>query len=435
MKIKKAEVLNFSKFLALFLTFVLGTTAIEAQTTLEKRKAKVTPLPAISFSPETGLTYGIIGDYDFDLAEGNEKVSMSKLRGSLVGTTKNQIISEWTYRLFFPEDKFRIFGRFSYKKFPDRDYRRASFGMTPNMLFGGTDDMPFLNYSTDRDDELQIDSLYFINFAPQRLFLESSFLWNVKEHLYLGPTIDAEYLFNFKLVGDSVGIPTNAPNDAVIYSSENSYPQENNARFGIGFHGIYDTRDDKRNAYDGLFLQLMGLTYTKLFGADDVFNRLFFDGRFFKSLNESKTTIFGAQLIQDFRFSDSPLDKMNYFSFSRLGGRDMLRGYFQGTYLDQHTTSLQAEIRQKLFSNYTGQFSKLLNRVGVVAYLATGQAYGINEFDFSNFKVGAGAGLRISINNKERTNIRIDYAFGFDKDSKFGEGGQRGLYFFLGESF
>jgi hypothetical protein len=51
------------------------------------------------------------------------------------------------------------------------------------------------------------------------------------------------------------------------------------------------------------------------------------------------------------------------------------------------------------------------------------------------FNVAAGGGLRILLNAKSRSNIRIDYAVALRADSDGPGKRQSGFYFFLGEAF
>jgi len=415
------RLLTYWLFLVFVVVISLGNTYAQEES---KRKSKITPLPALSFSPETGLTFGVIGDYDFDLAKGNEAVSRSKLRGSLVGTTLGQFISEWTYLLFFPEDKIRFFGRSNFKNWIDRIYTQPyDCEMCPHYRS--------VVFEDDGTIKSEIEDIFF-QFKSNRILTENSLFFKLGNKMYLGPSIEAEYVYNYRSAADETyAVIDNQTEIAVTPFDADAA----SFRFGAGIHGMFDTRDDKRNAYSGTFVQLQLLQMVDRFAAGNIdakgsFLKVKFDARQFFSLTNSQSTILGLRFLTDLRLSTSAVPYNNYYGSPLLGGRDINRGYFQGTYYGEEYYGLQAEVRHRLFPDQ----SNILKRLGVVAFAAAGDAMDSLPETGLNPRLSAGGGLRILINENDRTNIRIDYGFGLDKSSSL-EGGQRGLYFFLGEAF
>lgn len=102
--------------------------------------------------------------------------------------------------------------------------------------------------------------------------------------------------------------------------------------------------------------------------------------------------------------------------YALLGGREIMRGYYEGRFRDANAAQLQAELRQHIHG-----------RFGMAVFLAAGEVWGKNSnFTLDNPKIAGGLGLRFNLNPDDTTNIRIDYGIG-RHDS--------GLYVTIGEAF
>ena len=96
-----------------------------------------------------------------------------------------------------------------------------------------------------------------------------------------------------------------------------------------------------------------------------------------------------------------------------------MRGYYLGRYRDKHLIAGQVEYRILPFS-----FSK---RIGASVFLASGQVFGEEHtFEWNQFLLSGGAGLRFLIFPDKDIYTRLDLAF-------TEEG--HGFYFFIGEAF
>ena len=108
----------------------------------------------------------------------------------------------------------------------------------------------------------------------------------------------------------------------------------------------------------------------------------------------------------------------------RLGGKDLVRGFFQGRFRDAFATAFTAEYRSAPWFN---QKTDLFWRLSGVAFLSTGTvAPHIRDFMMQNFQVAGGIGLRISLTKPDRLNLRIDRGWG---------PGSTATYFTVGEAF
>jgi outer membrane protein assembly factor BamA len=85
-----------------------------------------------------------------------------------------------------------------------------------------------------------------------------------------------------------------------------------------------------------------------------------------------------------------------------LGGSELMRGYYEGRYLDRTYAAAQVEYRLPI-----------TNRFGVVGFASAGRvAPRLREFNFQGLHPAAGAGLRFKLVKAENLNLRFDAAFG-----------------------
>ena len=83
-----------------------------------KKFRKYDLLPAISFSPETGLTLGVIGYRYLRLGKTDPDTKTSTIDFVAVYTTKNQVIVESRYDIITDGSKFRFRGFVGYNLYP-----------------------------------------------------------------------------------------------------------------------------------------------------------------------------------------------------------------------------------------------------------------------------------------------------------------------------
>jgi len=378
-----------------------------------KRKSQITPLPALSYSPETGFTIGILGDYYFDLAEGNSAVSMSRFRLISVYSTNKNILFEPRWQLYFKDDDFRIIGRTLIRRYLDRNYG-----------LGNDSNLEVINFA-EKNEVWESDTTNFYRFQTRQWFFESAFLKKVANNLYVGPQIETEVVWGLK--NDSLQVLENNPST----SAEINASRLTGWRAGIGVNVSYDTRDRQNYPKKGTYIQLSTFEFMSATEFTDVsetafgdllFTSIELDARqYFNTFNDQ---VFAIRGVLNNRFGQKT-EEIMYRGLSRFGGNDFVRGYFQGTYQDLNLVTFEAEYRAPLFW-----------RIGATVFGNAGQVYGQHsDFAFDAFHYSVGGGLRVNINKTETTNIRVDYAFALDKNSGFGGKPQTGLYFFLGEAF
>jgi len=120
-----------------------------------------------------------------------------------------------------------------------------------------------------------------------------------------------------------------------------------------------------------------------------------------------------------------------------VGGNSFIRGYFTGTYQDDHLLAFETEYRMPFWNDDTdAPLKHFWKRLGMVFFASGAQVYGQDgKFGFDRFNYAIGGGLRVLFNSESRLNIRIDYAVSISRDSAGPGKQQTGLYFFLSEAF
>lgn len=101
-----------------------------------------------------------------------------------------------------------------------------------------------------------------------------------------------------------------------------------------------------------------------------------------------------------------------------LGSGQIMRGYYEGRYLDRDYLAAQAEYRLN-FQDFPLSFVGFAG-AGLLAPKA-------NQFSLNRLRTAAGLGVRLLVDPKERLNLRADFALTGEGDFNF--------YIQIGEAF
>ena len=366
--------------------------------------------PAISYSPETKLTLGAIGIYYLDLRKGDPNTPLSPIDFLAVYTLSKQILLESRWEVFTHARKWRTRGELLFQHYPDRNY---GIGNDASVLVA------------EVDKEGNRDTLNYLNFNSNRIKFSPVVLRQIRPNLYFGLQTDLEYLYKYKVI----------PDQYFFLNADSARIRDvpiDGLRSGIGFQIVYDSRDNLINPLRGTFVEFNDRHYGKWMGSDYTFSYYSLELRQYINTWSNQTLALRGLASLEYTNDAVPLRAL-----SRVGGHKFIRGYFKGTYQDHHMLAFEAEYRLPLWRE--GQPSKLWQvwkRLGVVGFLGGAEVFqDEKQLSFSQFNLAAGGGLRILLNPKSRSNIRIDYAIAL-RDNSDGPGKrQSGFYFFLGEAF
>ena len=175
-----------------------------------------------------------------------------------------------------------------------------------------------------------------------------------------------------------------------------------------------DTRDSPVEATSGFLIDVASSWSFVTFGGSS-YPAATVDARLFSSLFSAplveRKVVLAAQLYWAYAGGTPPFQEL-----PRLGGDELMRGYYDGRYRDNALVAVQAEIRLPVWW-----------RFGLVAFGAAGQvARDPLSFRMGNTKLCGGAGLRFVLDEKSGASIRADVAMGADGAD---------FYFNLGEAF
>lgn len=371
---------------------------------------KLDIFPAISYSPETKLTLGVIGISYFDFSKGDLSTPISFVDFLAVYTLNNQILLESRWEIFTHARQWRTRGELLLQRYPDRNY-------------GIGNDAAVLVEEVDEDGKR--DTFNYLNFNSNRIKFSPVVLRKIGKNLFFGLQSDLEYLFKYDELPyqySYLNADSNKIKDVPVAGLRSS----------IGFQVLYDNRDNLINPLRGTFIEWNNRHYVKWMGSDFVFSYYALEARQYFNTWKNQTLALRGFASLEFTDEEVPLRAL-----SRVGGHKFIRGYFRGTYQDHNMLAFETEYRLPLWKE--GQPSKLWQvwkRLGVVGFLGGAQVFRKGEsVGFDHFNLAAGGGLRILLNPKSRSNIRIDYAVAL-RDGSDGPGKrQSGFYFFLGEAF
>ncbi len=203
---------------------------------------------------------------------------------------------------------------------------------------------------------------------------------------------------------------------------------------GLGVALLYDTRDYVLNPLSGTFISFRALFFGPGVGSDFRYQNVRLDARHY--LNTFRNQTLALRFLLDSRFT-SKANGIPIRGLSRVGGPQFLRGYFRGTFQDNHMLAGEIEYRLPFWKESdTAPFWQLWRRLGIVTFAGAAQvAESWDHFRGDRFRVAVGGGLRILLNRESRANIRIDYAFALAPNSNGPGRKQSGLYFYLAEAF
>ena len=313
------------------------------------------PLPILFYTPETGIAGGAAALYVHRDPAADSASRPTNFTGDFIYSEKKQIIVELNGDMYFGNGTYRLLINSAFKKFPGK-----FFGIG--------------NHNSSDAEE---------SYTPRYFFIKAVLSKNVYSRVNVGPIVRFET--TSILATSSGGLL--AP--GTIAGSTGGFVS------GLGVVVNWDSRDNTFAAYSGGFYQLTSLFYRRAFGSTFSYDDIQLDARkFFEILPSQVLAIQGAAEIID---GAAPFQNL-----ARYGGASMLRGYFEGQYRDNTSIALQAEYR-----------IPLLWRVGAAAFVGVGQvADKVIRWRAKEFKIAAGAGIRLVWSTKDRVTLRIDVGYG-----------------------
>lgn len=350
------------KLLTYFIVFAFGfliivSSAIAGDSLLaedaDTLKSSFTVLPAVFYTPETKLGFGVYPNYIF---RNSPECKPSNISFLAFYTLNKQFSVSFEPSLYIKDNKYIISGSVSHAKWPDDFY---GFGTS----------------SSKDDSEEYTTRTTGGSFGIQREGVRG---------LYLGAGYE---IFHSKFLEKE---PNGLLAAGGITGSKTGYMS------GFGVSVNWDGRDNIFYPTGGEFIIVEGRFYGKGLGSDYSFERYSLDIRKYYSFSDKQVIAF--QAIGDFIDGDAP-----FGSLPQIGA--VIRGYLPALYIEKELIAIQAEYRHL----------PLWRRFGFTLFVGTGTvANKFSDFGSSRFKFAAGIGFRYLFVESEKVNIRIDYGVGDD---------------------
>jgi hypothetical protein len=354
------------------------------------RKPMLAVAPVIGVKPSSGVIVGAAGNVAF--FRGDPKTThISSAVVSATISTKKQTALTARFTTFTRDDGWRFEG----------DNRGQWTSQDIFCLGTGTASADKLN--------AKFDFFRFYETAYRRL----------RPGLFAGAGLHFESHANIR-PGSGASDEAWASGPYVQYTEANGYPLTHQTSSGVSVNLLVDTRDSPINADRGWYANASYRPFFKGFlGGDATWQELYLDARTYATLSRQAKRKLAFWLFGDFvtggtaPYFDLPATAMD--TYGRSG-----RGYGEGRFRGERMLYGEVEYRAPLMRNGLVGMVAFLN-VTTITNLQTGERL------FHTFAPGGGAGLRLLINKRSKTNLCFDVGFGKD--------GSRGVYLGVQEAY
>ncbi len=342
-------------------------TSTDAEPPAKPRAWGIVPLPVISYAPETELLFGaMLGGYvKPETPKGHETSFLTFAALS----TKAQLLLGGGVEAYLAHDQVLLGLELQIRRFPDTFY-----GIGNDTRLTSAEDL-------SSDD----------------LIYELRPMVRVVEHFYVGVVKHAW----FSRVRDRE--PGGILDSGAIEGSTGG------RSMSTGVAATFDSRDNTINATSGVLVAGRLLTAKRELGSQFDFEYYTLDARTYLSPAEGHVIAF--DVLGEARGGDPP-----FYQLALLGGRNKLRGIYEGRYRDNWLALAQTEYR-----------FPIVGILGGVAFGGVGDvASKPADFLAHGLKYSVGGGLRLLLDRVGRVNAAVDFGYAGD---------QSGLYIGLGEVF
>lgn len=353
------------------------------------RQRMVAFAPVIGSKPSAGLLLGAAGNIAFYRGD-PASTSISSVVASVTFSSKGQTAITDRFTMFGNNDRWRL----------DADHRFQWTSL----------DVYELGTSADTRTGVLAKFDFFR--------LHHTAFYQLRPDLFAGAGLYYDNHTSVKPDDDEVAGWTDS--SYVRYSNQNGLPLDAQTSAGTSLDLLWDSRDSFITPTRGLMARASYRTlFDDFLGGDSNWQKLNVDARTYLPVSRDGRHTFAFWMYGDLVVGGvAP-----YFDLPGTGldtyGRSA-RGYGEGQFRGEKLAYGEIEYRGTLTRN---------GLLGMVAFLNTStiSSKADGEKLFDSFATGGGAGLRLLINKRSRTNLCFDLAFG--------KQGSRGVYLAVQEAF
>jgi hypothetical protein len=212
--------------------------------------------------------------------------------------------------------------------------------------------------------------------------LELSYLWKHSKGFYVGPAVIWQRLE----VSDQ---ERGGWLDTAMLYGENK-----TTVIGSGIHLLWDTRDSDTFSSKGNFFEALAYVYDDALGSDCDFSQVNLDYRHFYEI--APRHVLGLQGLMVWSDGDVPFQMQ-----PTLGTDSLMRG-FKKRYRDDNCLVFQGEYRFPISRRFSG-----------TVFAGVGEVFSKeNDLRFDELMYSGGMGLRFTLIEKAKLNLRLDIAVG-----------------------
>ena len=337
--------------------------AAEPREPKEPARDGLVALPLVTFAPETSLAFGAVAMWYFWLDDA--RPSVVRIDGRY--TLEHQTLVKFRPELYRGDHHLKWFN--FWERVPVNYY-----GIGPDTALGNEE-----------------------AFDPSLLRTQLDYDYRVWQALSLGVAAELQH---YSVSGVQAG--GELAREAVLGS-------DGGLTVGAGLIAVWDARDNPNAPRSGRYARLGVIAFSGAAGSDFDYRRYSLDVRQFLRVYGEHVLAF--QGLLSMRDGDTP-----FYDLSQIGGRWMMRGFYEGRYRDDHMLAVQAEYRLPIWW-----------RIGGALFGGAAQvADDLGALDLADPKLAGGAGLRFVLSRGSRLNARLDVGIAQ---------GQTGAYLTFGEAF
>ena len=183
--------------------------------------------------------------------------------------------------------------------------------------------------------------------------------------------------------------------DGEIFDATQDRGEHEFVAAGMGPSLTWDSRDSLSWPLQGNYMEGKLTVFDPAFGSDVRYRRLAIDIRHYQPLWLKH--ILAIRFVTQAVWGEVPFQRM-----PQLGGPTLFRGWFGGQLRESLLIALEAEYRVPI-----------TKRWAAVAFGSVGRvAKDVKHFAMRDLRGAGGAGIRFSVDKRDRVNIRFDAAYG-----------------------
>jgi hypothetical protein len=370
----------------------------------ERDQLYLTAIPAIGFSPSSGFLLGAVATAGLYLGDPKD-TTISNGTGVLLGTTKKQLIFQLTTTVLTPRNDWELLGDLRVLLFNQDTYGLGGNG-TPLRRsitingWGTTEAIPGAQP---------------MNFDLVRI--HENVLRKVIGAFYLGGGYHLDRYFGIEDLDLDLSADPKVLTSHYAYSWVEGFDPAAYTVSGVSLDVLSDARDSTIAPYRGWYLHLSYGWNPTWLGSTKDSTTLSGEARYYLSLSDEVPRNVLAFWV---RGSGVMTGAVPYLALPAIGwdARSTSgRGYVQGRFRGTATLYAEAEWRFRIGESGMWGGTLFVNASTFSRPAANLPQYGFTEPGESLFETvrpAGGVGLRIMIDRRSRTNLRIDLAGGVD---------------------